>query len=227
MADHTGHRKRVKTEFLARGLEGWPEHRVLELLLFYALPQGDVNDLAHELIDRFGSLAGVLDASPDELCKVKGVSEHTAVLLRLIPALSGQYLSSRTEVAKLIHTPGQARTLLEPYFKGARNEQSYVLCLDGKNKPLGVRKLSEGCIDATAVNTRRIAEEAMALRAAKVYLAHNHISNIALPSKADVNTTMVLRQVLAGIGVELVDHLIFVDDDMVSIMQSQHSYELY
>ena len=77
MADHTGHRKRVKTEFLTRGLEGWPEHRVLELLLFYALPQGDVNGLAHDLVDRFGSLAGVLDASPDQLCKVKGISEHT------------------------------------------------------------------------------------------------------------------------------------------------------
>ena len=57
MADHTGHRKRVKTEFLTRGLDGWPEHRVLELLLFYALPQGDVNHLAHELIDHFGTLA--------------------------------------------------------------------------------------------------------------------------------------------------------------------------
>ena len=59
---HTGHRQRVKDEFSARGLAGWPDHRVLELLLYYAIPQGDVNDLAHELIDRFGSLSGVLDA---------------------------------------------------------------------------------------------------------------------------------------------------------------------
>ena len=58
---HTGHRERMKAEFLARGLEGWPDHRVLELLLFYTIPQGDVNDLAHELVERFGSLAGVLD----------------------------------------------------------------------------------------------------------------------------------------------------------------------
>ena len=91
MSIHAGHRSRVKTEFLARGLEGWPDHRVLELLLFYAIPQGDVNALAHELIDRFGSLAGVLDASADELQKVPGVGEHTAVLLRLIPALGGRY----------------------------------------------------------------------------------------------------------------------------------------
>ena len=59
---HTGHRGRVKEEFLTRGLAGWPDHRVLELILFYAIPQGDVNPLAHELIDRFGSLDRVLDA---------------------------------------------------------------------------------------------------------------------------------------------------------------------
>ena len=86
MSIHSGHRSRVKAEFLARGLEGWPDHRVLELLLFYSIPQGDVNGLAHTLIERFGTLSGVLDASEDELRKVPGVGEHTAVLLKLMPA---------------------------------------------------------------------------------------------------------------------------------------------
>lgn len=226
MADHSGHRKRVKTEFLARGLEGWPDHRVLELLLFYALPQGDVNSLAHELMDRFGSFAGVLDASVDELCKVKGVSQHTAILLKMVPALSGRYLESRSEVRAVVHCAQDAYDILAPYFFGARNEMSYVLCLDGKNQILGVRKLSEGCIDTTSVNIRRIAEEAMSLRAAKIYLAHNHISNIALPSEADLNSTMVIRTALANVGLTLVDHLVFVDGDMVSMKDSQRQYQL-
>ena len=79
MGTHDGHRQRLKTEFLARP-DSFPDHKLLELLLFYANPRSDTNPLAHELLDRFGSLAGVLDATPEELQKVKGVGEHAAVL---------------------------------------------------------------------------------------------------------------------------------------------------
>ena len=134
---HTGHRERMKAEFLARGLEGWPDHRVLELLLFYTIPQGDVNDLAHELVERFGSLAGVLDASVEELKKVKGVGDHTAVFLRMLPAVLGRYQGARTRLSAIINSPEEAYAWLEPYFFGARNEMVYVLCLDGKRQELG------------------------------------------------------------------------------------------
>ena len=176
MASHTGHRQRMKAEFLARGMEGWPDHRVLELLLFYSIPQGDVNGLAHELIERFGSLSGVLDASVDELYKVKGVGEHTAVLLRMLPALLGRYQASRTRLNDIVNRAEDAYPWLEPYFFGARNEMVYVLCLDGKRQVLGVRKVAEGSIQMAEMNARRIAEEAMGLRAARIYVAHNHVS---------------------------------------------------
>ena len=161
MADHSGHRERVKAEFLARGVDGWPDHRVLELLLFYALPQKDTNGLAHELIERFGSLAGVLDASQDELRKVKGVSGHTAVLLKLIPALCSRYEQERADLGRMVHTTQDAVAYLAPYFYGARNEMSYILCLDSKFKALGVRKVAEGSIHAADISIRRIMEEAL------------------------------------------------------------------
>ena len=219
---HTGHRERMKAEFLARGLEGWPDHRVLELLLFYAIPQGDVNDLAHELVERFGSLAGVLDASVEELKKVKGVGDHTAVFLRMLPAVLGRYQGARTRLSAIINSPEEAYAWLEPYFFGARNEMVYVLCLDGKRQVLGVRKVAEGSIELAEVNTRRIAEEAIGLRAAQIYVAHNHVSNLAIPSQADWLTTDTLRGALRPIGIELIDHLVFVDGDMVSLKDSEH-----
>ena len=219
---HAGHRERMKAEFLARGLEGWPDHRVLELLLFYTIPQGDVNDLAHELVERFDSLAGVLDASVEELKKVKGVGDHTAVFLRMLPAVLGRYQGARTRLSAIINSPEEAYAWLEPYFFGARNEMVYVLCLDGKRQVLGVRKVAEGSIELAEVNTRRIAEEAIGLRAAQIYVAHNHVSNLAIPSQADWLTTDTLRGALRPIGIELIDHLVFVDGDMVSLKDSEH-----
>ena len=220
---HSGHRQRVKDEFRARGLEGWPDHRVLELLLFYAIPQGDVNGLAHDLIDRFGSLAGVLDASEDELRKVPGVGEHTSLLIQLIPAVGARYREQRSDLGELVQTPREAAALLEPYFFGARNEMVYILCLDGKCKLLGIRKVSEGSIYASDINIRRIVEEAMGLRAAAIYLAHNHVNNLAFPSAEDWQATDVIRAALAPVGLNLIDHLVFVDGDAVSLNQSERN----
>ena len=222
-AIHAGHRERVREEFLARGVEGWPDHRVLELLLFYALPRGDVNPLAHELIDRFGSLDRVLDALPEELMKVKGLGEHAAVLLKLVPAVTGRYLEGRTGPGTIIHTAEEAGHALAPWFYGARSEMVYVLCLDAKEKLIGVRKISEGNNSNSDVTIRRVAEECMALQASACYLAHNHVSGIALPSPEDMNATAVVREALRPLGVEVLDHLVFVDGDFVSDEETRRS----
>lgn len=222
-AIHTGHRGRVKEEFLARGIEGWSDHRVLELILFYAIPQGDVNPLAHELIDRFGTLSGVMDALPEELMKVKGMGEHSAAMLKLFPAVLGRYMEGRTGPGVVVHTTAEAGHVLAPYLYGARNEMTYILCLDIKEKVLGVKRLSEGNINNSDVTIRRAAEECLALRASFCYLAHNHVSGIALPSPEDMATTDVIRAALEPLGVRLLDHLVFVDGDLVSIRETAAS----
>lgn len=92
MSVHNGHRERMRQEFLSGGLAHFSEPRVLELLLFYSRPRGDVNPLAHQLLETFGSLAGVLDASPTDLAQVPGMGENTVALLKLIPAVAARYL---------------------------------------------------------------------------------------------------------------------------------------
>ena len=219
---HSGHRQRMKQEYLSRGLEGMPEHKVLELLLFYAIPQGDVNGLAHALIDRFGSLSGVLDAPVTELEKVPGIGEHAAILLNLMPALGARYLASRSsmEPDEILRTSGAVRRVLAPYFFGARKELVYLVGMDAKLKLLGVRQISEGSVNALALTGRRVVEQALSLNASAVVLAHNHPSGIAVPSAEDKVTTAHLKKLLAGVDVELRDHVIFVDDDMVSLRDS-------
>lgn len=219
---HTGHRQRVKGEFLARGLEGMPDHKALELLLFFAKPQGDVNPLAHALIERFGSLSGVFHATYDQLLKVKGVGENTATLIKLIPAIGGRYLQDRTDLTQVFRESWQFRELLAPYFFGARSELVYLVCLDGKGKLIACRKLGEGVADAVSITTRKVMEVALECNTSMVVLAHNHISGLALPSPEDVQTTRQLKVSLEQVGILLYDHFIVVDGDMVSMRQSHY-----
>ncbi len=219
MGTHDGHRGRMKAEFLARP-DSFPDHKLLELALFYVNPRSDTNPLAHELLDRFGTLAGVLDATPEELQKVPGVGGHAAVLFKVIKEYSGRYLTARTRMDQIARGSRDYFSLLRPYFFGARNEQLCLLCMDGKYKVLGVRKLGEGNVNAVHATTRLVVEAALSLNAAAVVLAHNHVSGLALPSPEDVATTRSLSGVLGQVGVQLEDHLILVDDDMVSLRDS-------
>ena len=217
---HTGHRKRVKEEFLARGLEGLPDHRVLELLLFYAIPQGDVNPLAHALLDHFGTLSDVFHATYEELLKVRGIGPNAAVLIQLIPAIGARYMADRVSLSGRLTRPEDYMEVLEPYFFGARVELCYMLCMDGKEKLITCRKLGEGILNQVPVASRKVVEEALSCNAALVVLAHNHVSGLATPSPADVQSTQHLARLLREVNVTLVDHLVITDGDMVSMAQS-------
>ena len=220
MGVHDGHRKRLKTQFLIHG-EDFHDHQLLELLLCYAIPQGDVNGLAHALLDQFGSLAGVFDALPPSPTRADGVGEHTAVLLKLIPKLAGRYSTIRSSPGDILASSRAARDYLLPYFQtGPRNEMVYLVCMDAKYKVLGCHKLGEGTVNAADITPRRVVELALAHNASAVLLAHNHVSGLALPSNADLLTTETLARVLREVGVELADHLIFTEDDMVSLKDS-------
>ena len=172
-------------------------------------------------MERFGSLAGVLDAAEEELCRVPGVGQHTAVLLKLIPAAGARYLQSRADLGEPVRRTEDAYALLEPYFFGARNEMIYLLALDGKNKPLGGAEGGGG--QHLRAPTSICADHGGGSRppgGPRSIWAHNHISNLAFPSPVDISTTQTMRTALAGVGIELLDHLVFVDGDMVSMRDS-------
>ena len=217
---HVGHRKRAKAEFLIRGLEGLPDHKVLELLLFYAIPQGDVNPLAHRLLDHFGSLSGVFHATHEQLTEVSGVGDNTATLIRLVTAVAARYMQDQVDMKDVFTHSWQFQQLFSPYFFGVRNEMAYLACLDGKHKLIACKKLSEGDALSTEVTARTVVSAALACNATTVALAHNHISGIALPSEADKLSTRRLYQVLSNVGIRLYDHYIIAGDDMVSMRES-------
>ena len=93
---HAGHRQRLKRQFLEAGLDSLSDVNCLELLLFYAIARRDTNPLAHALLEQFGSLSAVFNASPEQLQQGPGISEHAAVLLHAIPALGRRYFIDQT-----------------------------------------------------------------------------------------------------------------------------------
>lgn len=219
---HAGHRERMRKEFQKRGFDitGMPDHRALEMLLAYAIPRRDVNELAHALIDQFGSLKGVFHATPEQLMAVEGMGPAATGLIRLVVELSGRYLEEMYSFEGQVVTSGQMENLLKPLFFGARDEMVWLICMDGKNKVIAQKKLGEGIADSVQITARKALEAALSCNATRAVLAHNHVSGVALPSGADVATTRRLKALLAEAGVALVDHFIFANDEAVSMAES-------
>ena len=220
MSMHDGHRQRLKAQFRDNGLDGFPEVNVLELLLFYCIPRQDTNPLAHKLLDHFGSLYQVMEATPEQLEKVPGVGEHIATFLPLITAAGRYYQSNRQKDVKILSSTDACGQYLMPHFHGRRNETVFLLCLDAKGKVLSCKMIGEGSVNSAGVPIRRVVEAALYNDASAVILAHNHPSGLALPSTEDLETTLALARALQAVEIVLADHLVFADSDYVSMIQS-------
>lgn len=220
MNPHDGHRQRLKQRFLSEGLDNFDQVNVLELLLFYALPRQDTNPIAHALLTRFGSLAGVLEAPVDQIKQVPGVGEHAAILISLVTDLSRYYMVSRSSSAVYLRDTNQCGDYLMPRFFGLRDEAVCLLCLDAKCKVISCNMLSQGSVNSAGVPIRKLVELALAANATSVVLAHNHPCGIAVPSVEDVETTNMLRDALHVVGICLADHIIVAEDDFLSLAAS-------
>lgn len=217
MNEHSGHRQRMRERFLSHGLDNFDDHNVLELLLFYALPRQDTNRLAHRLVERFGSLDAVLDATVEELTAVEGMGQSSAVLLKLVPDIARRYQIRKNEPGRILSDTEAVGRYLVPRFLGHRDEVALLLCLDAKLKVLCCREVGRGDVSSARLNLRRVVETALSQNAAAVILAHNHVSGIALPSSEDLNTTTQVYQLLRQVNVILQDHIIVAGDDFISL----------
>lgn len=217
---HSGHRERLRQRFLTEGLDSFHEINALELLLFYCVPRKDTNDLAHRLLDHFGSYCNVLNAPYSELKKVDGVSDSIATYLKLQAEAVRYYLVNRQSRGVVVKTTADYGSLLCSYFTGRCNETVFLMCLDAKCKMICCREISEGSVNSAGVSIRKVVDVAISSNATSVVLAHNHPSGVAIPSSDDVKTTMAVSDALAAVDVILVDHIVVCDGDFTSMAQS-------
>lgn len=224
---HEGHRERMKEKFLAAGLDGFQPHEVLELLLFYAIPRKDTNEIAHCLIDTFGSLSAVFDAPFDLLKKVEGVGDNTALFIKLFPQLCRRYLEDKHDNKDKIISMDLAGQIMLRKFVGRDQEAVILLLLDAKGRQLYCGVVNEGTVNAADIYVRKVVELALMYHASLALISHNHPSGVALPSSSDLEATVCLRDALKLVGVRLLDHIIVADNDYVSLAESGLGEKLF
>lgn len=224
--EHSGHRDRLRKKFISNGFDGFENHEVLELMLYYAIPRKDTNPIAHKLLDLFGSVSAVLDAPLDTLIDA-GLSYNAAVYLRTFPEISRIYLDDKHNNDKKVVTEENLGDIILPKFIGRDYEAVLLLLLDAKYKEVFCGIISKGSVNACEVYVRKIIETSVLYNAKFAVLAHNHPSGVALPSGQDLETTKKVSEALKLIMVTLIDHVIVADNDYVSLAQSGLKKELF
>ena len=219
---HKYHRERIKSRFLAEGLDNFDAHNVLELLLFYSIPQKDTNDLSHKLIKKFGCLSAVFDASFDDLLTVDGIGEHSAVLIKLIPELARKYTVDKNKETRTLSTLDEVGQYLVHRYVGVNIETVFLILLDNKYNLIDCVKIHEGSVNSAAITVRRLIEIAIQKHASMAVLAHNHPQGIAIPSSEDIYTTNRIKQAFNSVEIRLLAHVIVANNSYTNILKEEY-----
>lgn len=217
---HTGHRRRQRERYRTTGLEGFAAHEVLEVILSYAIPRRDNNDLAHRLLEHFGSLHNVLDASVEALMRVEGIGEYSAVLLSLFAQVEKRVAQSRMEQKATLQNRGDAERYCVQLFKGCKVEHFYAIYLNGQMEVLAKVLIARGSISDVPSYPRIVADYALRYNAHAVIICHNHPGGSLVPSAADIGATIRMQSVLEELEVRLIDSLVVAEGQAVSAMDN-------
>jgi DNA repair protein RadC len=221
VSDPSGHRQRLKKRFAENGFSGFHDYEILELVLFYAIPQKDTKPLAKSLLKSFGSMSKVLDAAPDELASVDGCGPSTALYLYALRSLFAAYAndSAKQDATRLTTMSGLVE-YLRAEIGNRQNEVLFAIFLNAANEVLATKEMSEGTVNQAAAYPRRIVEEALKCKATSLILAHNHPGGIAEPSEDDLRITEEIRNALALVEVSLQEHIILAGSDYFSFSRN-------
>lgn len=223
---HKNHRSRVRKKFLLDGLDSFEKHEALEFLLFYCVPYKNTSELAHRLIDSFGSISAVFDAPYDALLSF-GLTETQATMIKLIPEISRLYIDDKHNNGDRVFDYDDAPKKILRKYIGRMDEHVLLLLLDAKGKEIFCGIVAKGSLSDTSLPIRKIVDFALRYNAKSAIIAHNHPSGVALPSKDDMVATANVKSALDLIGVKLLDHFIVADNDCVSLAQSRIAPALF
>ena len=218
---HSGHRERVKQKFEACGDAAFSDHELLEMLLFYSIPRVNTNDIAHRLIDRFGSLKGVTEARLEELMTVEGVGKNTAILIKTAFAISARSKKNTADKRTHFKSLNDIQKYVVDLFSNDSYESVYVLLINHTFKYLDCKKLCDGDRDYASLRMDDIVKATLSVNAKYIVLAHNHPSGSTRASSEDIDVTLKVQDCLKHINVTLLDHFIVANGTAASIIHGE------
>lgn len=199
---------RPREKLIARGPGALSDAELLALLLRTGLAGKGVLQLAQELIDSFGGMAGLLHASADDLKRIKGLGPAKRAELVAVLELARRALAEQLRERAALDTPQAVKDYLQLQLASKKHECFAVLFLDNQHKLLALEELFRGTLAQTSVYPREVVLRALHHHAAAVVLAHNHPSGTVQPSRADEALTQALKAALALVDVRVLDHVI-------------------
>ena len=212
-----GHYSRLRQRFLSAGIDGFLDYEVVELLLKLADNRRDQKITAKLLLNTFKSLRGVLEASPEQLKKIKGIGDANIFGLKLVQSVARRYLKEQIIGENYIQSSENVLDYLRHNLRDRGREVFLVVLLNGRNQVLDIVELFEGTLTTSAVYPREVIKLILEKDAAAVIFVHNHPSGNPNPSKDDQNITRKLKAACATIDVQLHDHLIIAGNDYTSM----------
>ncbi|MBR6005544.1 MAG: RadC family protein [Clostridia bacterium] len=224
---HENHRARVRERYFAGGFENMDDRAVLEMLLFYCIPRKDTNPVAQLLLDAFGSLSGVLEASPDDLRSLKGIGDNAAAFLTMLPQVCKRYMTGTlTEKSLWLDDFDSVSQFIKSSFISEKNEKFMLLCFDGTGRLTNTSE-TQGEKGQVVPETSGLIDFARRSRAATVIIAHNHPDGVASPSRDDVASTKDLISAFAQNGITLADHFIVGADGILSMRSTERFNSIF
>lgn len=218
---HEGHRAKMKARFMETGFAGFTEHQIVEMLLFYVYPRIDTNEIAHRLINHYGSLAGIIDASYDDLIENGKMPPNAAILFKIIPGIIPIYHNSKCR-REVYDNMEMLKDLFQPYFVALDHEEFRVACFDAQLRLGSCLTINKGGPTGSFVNMRKLTEIVLKENAVNIAIAHNHPKGSPVPSPEDLHVTKLINITMNNIGVRLLDHIVVGENSSVSMRENAY-----
>lgn len=211
--------ERPREKLLNLGPKALSDAELLAIFLRVGCVGKSAVDLARELLQEYGGLRPLLEASQSDFCKGLGLGSAKYAQLQAVLEMGRRHLSATMKEGDLLTSPDLVRNYLSAQLRHQPHEIFAVLFLDNQHRLIAYDELFYGTIDGASVYPREVVKKALARNSSAVILAHNHPSGIAEPSQADQRITQRLQDALNLVDIRIIDHMVVGDKEVISFAE--------